>query len=86
MAGKATIKVNSLHGQGVDRVGQGLAVEAVAPDGQVEALRARDAFGFALAVQWHPEWRFWENDFSKSLFAAFGHAVAAHRDRTETVP
>jgi putative glutamine amidotransferase len=77
IAGAATMKVNSLHGQGVDRVGKGLVVEAVAPDGTVEALRVRDAASFALGVQWHPEWRFWENDFSKALFAAFGRALRA---------
>lgn len=75
IAGRKTIKVNSLHGQGVNRVGDGLIVEAVAPDGQVEGVRVRDAKNFALAVQWHPEWRFWENDFSKALFAAFGQAL-----------
>lgn len=80
IAGKATIRVNSLHGQGVDRAGEGLAVEAVAPDGTIEALRVRDARSFALGVQWHPEWRFWENDFSKSLFGAFGHAMRAYRE------
>jgi putative glutamine amidotransferase len=73
-----TIKVNSLHGQGVDRVGQGLAVEAVAPDGTIEGLRVRDAASFAIGVQWHPEWRFWENDFSKALFEAFGIAMRRH--------
>jgi putative glutamine amidotransferase len=80
IAAAGTIKVNSLHGQGVDRVGQGLAVEAVAPDGTIEGLRVRDAASFAIGVQWHPEWRFWENDFSKALFAAFG---AALRTRVE---
>jgi len=80
IAGKATIRINSLHGQGVDRPGEGLAVEAVAPDGTIEALRVRSARSFALGVQWHPEWRFWENDFSKSLFAAFGHAMRAYRE------
>jgi putative glutamine amidotransferase len=59
----------------VDKVGEGLAVEAVAPDGTVEALRVRNAKAFALGLQWHPEWRFWENDFSKALFAAFGGAL-----------
>jgi putative glutamine amidotransferase len=83
IAGMGTIKVNSLHGQGVDRVGEGLAVEAVAPDGQVEGLRVRNAPNFALAVQWHPEWRFWENDFSKALFAAFGQAMRTHLTRSE---
>jgi putative glutamine amidotransferase len=80
IAGLPTIKVNSLHGQGVDKVGDGLAVEAVAPDGTVEGLRVRNANTFALGVQWHPEWRFWENDFSKALFAAFGQALRAHQD------
>ena len=80
IAGLPAIKVNSLHGQGVDKVGDGLAVEAVAPDGTVEGLRVRNASTFALGVQWHPEWRFWENDFSKALFAAFGQALRAHQD------
>ncbi len=83
IAGMGTIKVNSLHGQGVDKVGEGLAVEAVAPDGQVEGLRVRKAQDFALAVQWHPEWRFWENDFSKALFAAFGQAMRGHLMQSE---
>lgn len=80
IAGVPAIKVNSLHGQGVDKLGDGLAVEAVAPDGTVEGLRVRNASTFALGVQWHPEWRFWENDFSKALLAAFGQALRAHQD------
>ena len=75
IAGTRTIKVNSLHGQGIDRLGQGLAAEAIAPDGQIEGVRVQDAKAFALGVQWHPEWRFWENDFSKKLFGAFGEAM-----------
>ena len=75
IAGTNRIKVNSLHGQGVDRMGDGLVAEAVAPDGQIEGVRVKDARTFALGVQWHPEWRFWENDFSKALFAAFGKAM-----------
>jgi putative glutamine amidotransferase len=75
IAGTRTIKVNSLHGQGIDRLGAGLVAEAVAPDTQIEGVRVKDARAFALGVQWHPEWRFWENDFSKRLFAAFGEAM-----------
>jgi putative glutamine amidotransferase len=75
IAGTRKIKVNSLHGQGIDRLGEGLAPEAIAPDGQIEGVRVQNAKGFALGVQWHPEWRFWENDFSKRLFAAFGEAM-----------
>lgn len=75
IAGARTIKVNSLHGQGIDRLGDRLIAEAIAPDGQIEGARVKDARAFALGVQWHPEWRFWENDFSKRLFAAFGEAM-----------
>jgi putative glutamine amidotransferase len=75
IAGTRTIKVNSLHGQGIDRLGDGLVAEAVAPDGQIEGVRVKDKAAFALGVQWHPEWRFWENEFSKALFNAFGEAM-----------
>ena len=74
------IRVNSLHSQGIDRLGPPLAVEARAPDGVVEAFRVRAAPSFALAVQWHPEWRVMANPFSRALFAAFGQA-AAERSR-----
>lgn len=75
LAGTNKIKVNSLHGQGVDRLGEGLSVEATADDGTIEAFRVTNAKQFALAVQWHPEWRYWENEFSKALFSAFGSAL-----------
>lgn len=70
----ATVTVNSLHGQGVDRLADGLVVEAVADDGLVEAFRVDGAPGFNLAVQWHPEWRLTENEFSMAMFKAFGDA------------
>jgi putative glutamine amidotransferase len=72
------IQVNSLHNQGIDRLGAALAVEARAPDGVVEAFRVRDAQRFALAVQWHPEWKVMSNPFSRALFAAFGRASREH--------
>jgi putative glutamine amidotransferase len=83
IAGARTLRVNSLHGQGIDRVGEGLVVEARAPDGVVEAVRVRDAKNFALGIQWHPEWRFREDPFSTSLFAAFGHALRARMEAPE---
>ena len=58
-------------------IGAGLVVEARAPDGIIEAVRVADAPGFALAVQWHPEWQVMKNDFSRALFAAFGDAARA---------
>lgn len=75
LAGTTTVRVNSLHSQGVDRLGNGLSIEAVAPDGTIEAFRSTQARNFALGVQWHPEWKFWENEFSRALFDAFGQAL-----------
>ncbi len=69
--GKIESRVNSLHSQGIDRLGEGLVVEAVAPDGLVEAFRVERAKSFAVAVQWHPEWKAMTNPFSRALFAAF---------------
>jgi putative glutamine amidotransferase len=80
--GAAELMVNSLHGQGVRDLAPPLAVEARAPDGVVEAFRVAAARRFALAVQWHPEWRVLENAFSTALFAAFG---AACRERMQEV-
>jgi len=74
LAGRDHIVVNSLHHQGIERLGAPLAVEARAPDGVIEAFRVRDAQSFALAVQWHPEWKVMANPFSRALFAAFGQA------------
>lgn len=75
LAGESTIMVNSLHSQGVRQLGDGLEVEARAPDGVIEAFRVRHAPSFALALQWHPEWKFQDNPFSRALFAAFGEAA-----------
>jgi putative glutamine amidotransferase len=77
LAGTDTIRVNSLHSQGVDRLGTGLLVEARSPDGVIEAFRVQSARSFALAVQWHPEWKVMSNEFSRALFAAFGAATRA---------
>ena len=78
LLGRAEIVVNSVHSQGIDRLAERLEVEATAPDGQVEAVRVRDARGFALGVQWHPEWRVLEDASSRALFAAFGDACRAY--------
>jgi putative glutamine amidotransferase len=68
--------VNSLHAQGIDRLAPPLVVEAVAADGQIEAVRHKDA-PFVVGVQWHPEYRVMDNAFGRALFAAFGDACRA---------
>ncbi len=77
IAGATTIAVNSLHNQGIDRLAPGLVAEAVAPDGTIEAIRAVTAPGFAVGVQWHPEYDFESDAVSAGIFLAFGRAVAA---------
>lgn len=77
LMGEETMMVNSLHGQGIARLADGLVVEAVADDGLIEAFRVDDTPGFNLAVQWHPEWRATENELSKAMFKAFGDACRA---------
>jgi putative glutamine amidotransferase len=81
LTGRDRITVNSIHAQGVDRLGRGLAVEAFAPDGLIEAFRAEDAPAFNLAVQWHPEWQVTDNEASLALFRAFGDAAREHARR-----
>lgn len=81
IAGAKRMKVNSLHSQGVDKLAPRLVVEAKAEDGVIEAFRIDGAKTFALAVQWHPEWKVMENPFSRALFAAFGQAGREHASR-----
>jgi putative glutamine amidotransferase len=76
IAGAARLRVNSLHWQGVQKLGQGLAVEARAPDGVIEAFSVAGARTFSMGLQWHPEWQFAKDPFSRALFAAFGAAAA----------
>lgn len=83
IAGSDEAMVNSLHGQGIARLGRGLRVEATAPDGLVEAVRLDDEERFLLAVQWHPEWKVADNPFYLGIFREFGAACrarAVHRD------
>ncbi len=68
------IMVNSIHSQGVDRLAPGLRVEALAPDGLIEAFSVADARSFALGVQWHPEWQVQSNPHYLAIFRAFGDA------------
>lgn len=78
---RTSAAVNSLHRQGVERLADGLDVEAVAEDGLIEAFTVRDAPGFNLAVQWHPEWKVRENPMSMQLFGAFGEALREYHGR-----
>lgn len=77
-AGGTRANVNSLHGQGIRQLGQGLVAEAFAPDGLVEGVRVEEANAFAYGVQWHPEWQHARNPFYGRTFEAFAQACREH--------
>lgn len=83
LIGAPRVRVNSVHGQGIDRLAPGLRVEARAPDGLVEAVSVVESAGFALALQWHPEWQVMDNPAYRAIFKAFGDACR-HRARSRT--
>ncbi len=74
LAGTTTVRVNSLHSQGVAKLANGVSVEAVSDDGLIEAFVVDSVPGFALSIQWHPEWQFAQNEFSVAIFRTFGDA------------
>ena len=79
-----THQVNSLHGQGINRLADGLSIEATSADGLVEAFSITDAVAFSLGVQWHPEWCFEQDELSTAIFKAFGEAAIARQQDKHT--
>ncbi len=80
--GAREVMTNTLHGQAIARPGARVVVDGVAEDGTAEAIYIQGAQGFALGVQWHPEWNACADPVSRPLFAAFGaaaHAWSARR-------
>ena len=77
LAGAPEVMVNSLHGQGIDRLADPLEIEALAPDGVIEGVRLKDDRTFTVGVQWHAEWKPEEHPLSRRLFEEFGHAARA---------
>jgi putative glutamine amidotransferase len=79
--GSDEVMVNSLHGQGIEEAGPRVHIDGHAPDGTPEALSITGAPGFALAVQWHPEYNAGNDPVSKPLFDAFGNALMNWKHR-----
>ncbi len=76
IAGSSSIPVNSLHHQGIKKVGAGLRVSATAPDGLIEAIEI-EGHPFGLGVEWHPEEL--GDAVSQKTFAAF---IAATKNKS----
>jgi putative glutamine amidotransferase len=75
LLGRKAVRVNSLHGQGIDQPGARIVVEGVAEDGTIEAIRVADSPTFSLGVQWHAEYDPQTNPVNRALFEAFGKAI-----------
>lgn len=75
--GSQEVMTNTLHGQGIKVAGPRVVIDGTAPDGTPEAVYIKDAPGFTLAVQWHPEYNAAQDPVSKPLFESFGEAVLA---------
>ncbi|RLJ59022.1 putative glutamine amidotransferase [Litoreibacter meonggei] len=77
LLGAQEVMTNTLHGQGIKTAGERVVIDGLAPDGTPEAIYIKDAPGFSLSVQWHPEYRAAQDQVSQVLFKAFGDAAAA---------
>ncbi|MEM0946919.1 MAG: gamma-glutamyl-gamma-aminobutyrate hydrolase family protein [Pseudomonadota bacterium] len=75
--GAEVVRTNTLHGQGIVEPGGRIVIDGRADDGTPEAIYVDGAPGFALGVQWHPEYNAAEDPVSCPLFKAFGAAARA---------
>jgi putative glutamine amidotransferase len=84
--GATKVMTNTLHGQGIKAPGPRIVIDGHAPDGTPEAIYVRDAPGFCLSVQWHPEWDAANDPVSRPLFQAFGEAARLWAGSHRPVP
>ena len=83
--GVRRVRVNSVHQQGIDRLGGGLTVEAVAADdGLIEAVSARPCGADVIGVQWHPEWDTARSPASRAFFSLIGAGLRGGTDPVST--
>jgi len=78
--GSGAVKVNSMHHQGIRRLGGNLLASAVAPDGLVEGIESTDGF-YLVAVQWHPEVLVDNCPRTERLFESFIEAASDVREQ-----
>jgi putative glutamine amidotransferase len=77
--GERNIQVNSLHRQAIADLAPSLRIDALAPDGVIEAVSGGTTKGFVLGVQWHPEYWALKDTSSRKIFELFGEAVQTYQ-------
>jgi putative glutamine amidotransferase len=77
IGGQSEVRVNSLHGQGIDRLASDLVIEAISEDGIIEGVRAKSD-AFAVGVQWHAEHEPQKHELGDALYREFARACAEH--------
>lgn len=71
--GEGTHEVNSYHHQAIKKLSPRVEKMAVSEDGLIEAIEVRGQ-KFAVAIQWHPEFSYENNQESVALMQAFVNA------------
>jgi putative glutamine amidotransferase len=84
VVGKQEVMTNTLHGQGIKCAGSRIVIDGIADDGTPEAAYVKDAKGFALAVQWHPEYNAADDPVSRPIFERFGDAVREWAQKSDS--
>jgi putative glutamine amidotransferase len=76
VTGERRLSVHSVHEQAIERLGDGLTIEAWSSDDDViEAIAARPCGADVLAVQWHPEWDVERSAGSRAFFTLIGRSL-----------
>jgi putative glutamine amidotransferase len=84
--GRPSLEVNSVHYQGIADLASSLRIEAIAPDGLIEAYSGTIADAPVVAVQWHPEWHTDADPDSQIYFKMLGRALRGDKLTTAPIP
>jgi putative glutamine amidotransferase len=72
------VVVNSHHHQAISSIGEDLVAVSWSSDGLIEALEDPRRDRFVVAVQWHPELGWKQDQFSQRIFKSFVSEARQH--------
>jgi len=70
ICGRQRLKVNTTHHQAIRNIGEGLTINAIAPDGVIEGIESKSR-SFVLGLQWHPEVLAQREIIQRKIFSFF---------------